>query len=411
MAGVNLTIDEALFLIDKIVPDAAAQADKDPQQAPKNDCVVVTPAGEGVPLSTCWGGRLSGSRIACAPMPADADKGRRHFQDRLCSRCRAQGVSIPMSRVKIPCDRGLFTNKTTEGLWNNGYGDLPGFRVVNQMQRCTSPRLVIFESEPEAQAASEYRLRPIAPHLDEIVVESEGQKIRLHPCQGTLVPRVSAKRLRPATELDVTSGASSHSSQQSQSKRTLDDWRMSSLPHSPSVSDEADGGRSGKYAHLGAYDGCGSGDLEALSRPSAVSMAVKSEGELLPQTLLPLAVGLDGVASAQRGAHPGGGPLPGLASQLTAHSLSATMATCLGASLRGQPPTASVPTGGRATDFNFEQRYLALHTEMASLLAAHLEQRARAIDTLHPEERAEVRATSRGPDCRGVPMMAPLLTS
>lgn len=102
---------------------------------------------DGLQTTGCWGATLSGALCTPAFQPGEG-----HFKHKFCERCRKEGFRVPAVRVCAlrPGDDLRFCNAHGRTAWTNGA------RLVNQTQKCTSPRLVIFEAArvPEEVAAA-----------------------------------------------------------------------------------------------------------------------------------------------------------------------------------------------------------------------------------------------------------------
>ena len=102
-------------------------------------------------LAFCWGQELSGGMRHCAQVvPRKAGPA---FRERFCSECRARGVIVSASRLRVVCGRAP-TNQHTGGIWNEGSDNgWPQHRVVNQVCSSTGPPLVILREETTATFA------------------------------------------------------------------------------------------------------------------------------------------------------------------------------------------------------------------------------------------------------------------
>ena len=117
----------------------------------------------------CWGGLLQGSSAHCSAgfeFPSGS-----HFKDRVCPRCRSEGVRIPLDRLRAlgPCSH---ENAHSTGLWTT-VGDQM-CRVVNQTAKCTGPRLLIYrDPQPAAERAAKLYDDPatFAVGLDDTVFD------------------------------------------------------------------------------------------------------------------------------------------------------------------------------------------------------------------------------------------------
>ena len=107
-----------------------------------------------------------------------------------CGCCRALGVQVPLLRIRA-LDRvqhEQFENTGGRGLWSErrfqGMDPLC-FRLINQTQKCTGPRLIILQSAPTSDHLPWAQMPPrwLAPG---------GDKIRLIVSKGTLTPAGAA---------------------------------------------------------------------------------------------------------------------------------------------------------------------------------------------------------------------------
>ncbi|EOD09411.1 hypothetical protein EMIHUDRAFT_197803 [Emiliania huxleyi CCMP1516] len=95
--------------------------------------------------AVCWGYLLSGGTTpACAPVPVKTGPS---FRERFCTTCRARGVQIHASRLRVVCSGCVPTNKHGGGCWNEGpdADGWPPHRVVNQTFNCIGPPIVILK--------------------------------------------------------------------------------------------------------------------------------------------------------------------------------------------------------------------------------------------------------------------------
>ncbi|EOD04004.1 hypothetical protein EMIHUDRAFT_250723 [Emiliania huxleyi CCMP1516] len=96
----------------------------------------------------CWGDAISGGELGCEALPPNTKNA---FREHFCRRCRERGVSVPVSRVRIPVgvDSAVIVNRKTGGVWNEPTrtSHMPAFRVVNQTADCTGAKLVVLRDE------------------------------------------------------------------------------------------------------------------------------------------------------------------------------------------------------------------------------------------------------------------------
>mmetsp|Transcript_21287 Transcript_21287/g.63053 ORF Transcript_21287/g.63053 Transcript_21287/m.63053 type:complete len:619 (-) Transcript_21287:174-2030(-) len=148
-------------------------------------------------LTGCWAVLLRGSEEGCDLSFRVVGS---HLQEKFCSRCRANGVLIPRSKVRAlpPQLCSAVSNGKSEGFWTDGaplslaHG---GYRLINHTQGCEGPRLIVLESSRDAAAEGGLDW----PMLPAAWVES-GEHIRLWISRGTLVPRKPRKSFCPSAE-------------------------------------------------------------------------------------------------------------------------------------------------------------------------------------------------------------------
>lgn len=92
---------------------------------------------------SCWGGLLQGSAERCEPgfVPQAS-----HFKNKLCARCRSEGIIVPGDRIGAmePAHvAAKVTNSRGSGIWSPmaGSGDNQ-CRVVNNTAKCSGPCLL-----------------------------------------------------------------------------------------------------------------------------------------------------------------------------------------------------------------------------------------------------------------------------
>jgi hypothetical protein len=136
--------------------------------------------------SICWGSQLVGSSEHCDTTFRDPG---RHFVEKFCDRCRANGILFPCTRVRaIRADTALFLSPVGS-LWNRGREGIT-YRMLNHTASCDPPRLIIFDSSPETAYGSDaWEQMPAA-------WSSDGY-IRLWPSKMTLVPQRPRKKFVP----------------------------------------------------------------------------------------------------------------------------------------------------------------------------------------------------------------------
>lgn len=129
----------------------------------------------------CWGGSLQGNTSFCTPgfVPLAG-----HFKNKLCPRCKANGLFIPSERIcALPASASHGVNKQGTGLWTNDS------RMVNHTAKCTGPPLLIFrDPQPTAERAS------WAP-MPSGWLAPDGRSMKLVVALGTLRP---ASALNPS---------------------------------------------------------------------------------------------------------------------------------------------------------------------------------------------------------------------
>ena len=90
----------------------------------------------GVPTkSACWGSAISGALCTPSFVPGEG-----HFKNKFCPRCRCDGFDVAAERVCVLTTalRDGFANSNGRKIWTDDA------RLVNQTQKCTGPRLAIF---------------------------------------------------------------------------------------------------------------------------------------------------------------------------------------------------------------------------------------------------------------------------
>ena len=103
-----------------------------------------------------------------------------------CGCCRALGVQVPLLRIRA-LDRvqhEQFENTGGRGLWSKSGSPLC-FRLINQTQKCTGPRLIILQSAATSDHLPWAQMPPRWLLLG-------GDKIRLIVSKGTLTPAGAA---------------------------------------------------------------------------------------------------------------------------------------------------------------------------------------------------------------------------
>ena len=157
-------------------------------------CSVALPAA--ALSSICWGALLSGNGCAGPGYTG----GQRHFKNRFCARCQAQGVRVATSCVRLLAPGAApdafrkadtLSNRSAQGTWTaTGFSSPEWFRVLNHTKGCTGPACVLFsesiKSPPNRGALSDERLRanglcPIPGHEPTVLFSIS---------RGTLVPNL-----------------------------------------------------------------------------------------------------------------------------------------------------------------------------------------------------------------------------
>jgi len=128
------------------------------------------------PPACCWGGLLAGDLNGCVALP-EAPTG--HFKHKICARCTAHGIKVPVERVRaLESDTQSFVNVGNQGPWTQPVGG-GLFRLVNQTAKCRGARLVVFQRTPPDDGTR------WAPLPDAWVA---GGYCRLVVSKGTFVP-------------------------------------------------------------------------------------------------------------------------------------------------------------------------------------------------------------------------------
>ena len=134
--------------------------------------------------SLCWGGALQGDTSCCTPGFVPQPN---HFKNKLCPRCRRDGLVIPRERICAlsASDSEVTMNKQGTGLWSPMGSTM--CRLINHTSKCTGPPLLIF-LDPQAEGAS------WAP-MPSGWLEPDGLSMKLVVACGTLRP---ASAMHPA---------------------------------------------------------------------------------------------------------------------------------------------------------------------------------------------------------------------
>ncbi|EOD15310.1 hypothetical protein EMIHUDRAFT_103289 [Emiliania huxleyi CCMP1516] len=213
----------------------------------------------------CWGDAISGGELGCEALPPNTKNA---FREHFCRRCRERGVSVPVSRVRIPVgvDSAVIVNRKTGGVWNEPTrtSHMPAFRVVNQTADCTGAKLVVLRDESPV---------PL-PGLAEL--SNFGDRVDFQ-ISRTLIPVVPLPFAHSAVPLPLAS----HSS-------ATDTASLLDRPASPYT------GRSsstGSPCAASLLDECGL-DAAGLEHSPSTSGPSYSSGDKLP-TFLPDEPGLD----------------------------------------------------------------------------------------------------------------------
>ena len=364
---------------DHLFPPTLTQTTTDAGSIPLSSYFTMTPSGwvdpradpglqkarEADDANKCSGALLRGDSCNCDTTFASAGA---HFVRKFCSRCHAQGVLVPVGRVRIlrPDQHEVFSNRMSQGFWAYSHRDLPGFRVINQTLPCVGPRILIFESEPSAAQNASIHWEALGGD----VAPDESGRVPLFLSHGTLVPHRPLKRPRaqqpsepagqlapsarvtplplpkvPPVTLLSASVASAHtpSPTSSMSNTESTQWQEAgpanmvpamppSLPFDPSLPPAHDTGAppmappGDAHAMLGAYGA-------AAGLPRGVSSAM-----------------LSSMLSGVVGGVPGGAGVPGMQGMLPPSvQLRHPTADLLAAQLSraGAPATSARPYGGR----------------------------------------------------------------
>lgn len=145
--------------------------------------------------SLCWGGALQGDTSCCTPGFVPQPN---HFKNKLCPRCRRDGIVIPHERICAlsASDSEINTNLRSTGLWTRMGSTM--CRLINHTAKCTGPPLLIFR-DTRADFTSRVPIPSgwLAP---------DGLSMRLVVALGTLRP---ASALNPANRSRSSGLASS----------------------------------------------------------------------------------------------------------------------------------------------------------------------------------------------------------
>ena len=165
-----------------LMPDFSASAWEHPDahHAQVHEALKLKDASKEI--TACWGGLLSGSDASCTP---GFVSGKGHFKNHFCGCCRSLGLQVPLERIRAlsSSQHEQFENVGGRGLWSESLLLDTGFsfRLVNQTQKCTGPRLIILQTPPASDALPWAQLpaRWLTPG---------SSTIRLLVSKGTLTP-------------------------------------------------------------------------------------------------------------------------------------------------------------------------------------------------------------------------------
>lgn len=189
---------------------AVAPPPPPPQPPLARSCVAVEPSEQpaedhkrtGRGPSCCLGRMLALDPSVCDPHFTAPVGGTLRFEHKFCNSCRANGIQVATSRVRLLnpsheaslCTVG-FSHAQNRRFWSFSPLAPARFHLFNDKARCTGPKIVVFESTPEARGVDAQAMREVPP-LDEPTPSGEAA-IRLWVSYGTLTMQRSRKAFRP----------------------------------------------------------------------------------------------------------------------------------------------------------------------------------------------------------------------
>ena len=247
------------FPLDEL--DAAAMADLMPELP------LLSTSGIAPELATCWGSLITGQSRQCVPgfVP-----GKGHFKNHFCSSCRSFGLSLPAQRVRAieRVQHESFENCGGRGLWSESAaaGIEHRYRLVNQTQKCTGPRLLIMQN---ASAPKDILFAQMPARW----LSSDGQSIRLIISKGTLTPADTATAsTRMAASMAEAAGVISSSGGEPELSPLVGSGPPQFLPNKRSRSSPAS--ESGSAAGSAAESAVGSaGAASSAAADGSLTMA------------------------------------------------------------------------------------------------------------------------------------------
>ena len=168
-----------------------------------------------------------------------------------CATCRAVGIKVPLQRVRAlqPSQHQQFENTGGRGLWSE-HGPMGAdnrFRLINQTQKCTGPRLIVLQA---GMLADDHAWAQIPARW----LAAKEPFLRLIVTKGTLAPaHAAAVSSKMAVATDLIAGTSGvvpaespdseggHALKRSRSSESRSSPRSESLDSSSNLSQKAQG--------------------------------------------------------------------------------------------------------------------------------------------------------------------------
>ena len=160
------------------------------------------PRATGRGASSCLGRMLMVDPSICDPYFTAPVGGTLRFEHKFCNGCRANGIQVATSRVRLLnpshdsslCSVG-FSHAQNRRFWSFSPLAPARFHLFNDKARCTGPKIIVFETAPDAKDVDSQAMREVPP-LDEPTPSGEAA-IRLWVSYGTLTMQRSRKAFRP----------------------------------------------------------------------------------------------------------------------------------------------------------------------------------------------------------------------
>ena len=125
---------------------------------------------------TCWGALIKGDPSQCTP---GFVVGKSHFKNKVCSGCRADGIVVSASRLRICLSPDMLQNQLNMGLWSRTKS-AGRYRLINQTAGCKGGAMLL-SAGVEAPTSTEFAMLPAN------LVDGQGM-VKLLVSKGTLVP-------------------------------------------------------------------------------------------------------------------------------------------------------------------------------------------------------------------------------